>query len=205
MKRKELEDMGLTKEQIDSIMRINGTDIENAKAGSAAEITGLQTEVSGLTAQVKERDNQLKTLEESTGDAEAMKQQIATLQADNTKAKETYEAEMKELKTNSAIEKALGDTVHDSGVVIGMLDKSKLIVQTDGTVTGLDDQVKGLKESKAFLFKPAGKKMKGAVPGESEDGDTLDETKNEAVVFAKGLAKNTQTETTNKATEYYFS
>ena len=31
MTRKQLEDLGLTKEQADSVMKINGDDIENAK------------------------------------------------------------------------------------------------------------------------------------------------------------------------------
>lgn len=31
MTRKQLEDLGLTKEQVDSVMKINGDDIENAK------------------------------------------------------------------------------------------------------------------------------------------------------------------------------
>ena len=38
MTRKQLEDLGLSKEQADSIMKINGDDIENAKSASAAEI-----------------------------------------------------------------------------------------------------------------------------------------------------------------------
>ena len=47
MTRKQLEDLGLSKEQIDSIMKINGDDIENAKSASAAEIKNIQAEVTG--------------------------------------------------------------------------------------------------------------------------------------------------------------
>ena len=60
MTRKQLEDLGLSKEQVDSIMKINGDDIENAKSASAAEIKNLETEVSGLKTQVSDRDKQLK-------------------------------------------------------------------------------------------------------------------------------------------------
>ena len=59
MTRKQLEDLGLSKEQVDSIMKINGDDIENAKSASAAEIKNLQTEVDGLKTQVSDRDKQL--------------------------------------------------------------------------------------------------------------------------------------------------
>ena len=48
MTRKELEDLGLSKEQVDSVIKINGTDIENAKTASATEIKNLQTEITGL-------------------------------------------------------------------------------------------------------------------------------------------------------------
>ena len=58
MTRKQLEDLGLTKEQADSIIKINGDDIENAKSASAAEIKNLQTEVDGLKTQVGDRDKQ---------------------------------------------------------------------------------------------------------------------------------------------------
>ena len=47
MTRKQLEDLGLTKEQADSVMKINGDDIENAKGTASTEIKNLQTEVEG--------------------------------------------------------------------------------------------------------------------------------------------------------------
>ena len=62
MTRKQLEDLGLTKEQADSVMKINGDDIENAKGTASTEIKNLQTEVEGLKTQVGDRDKQLETL-----------------------------------------------------------------------------------------------------------------------------------------------
>ena len=81
MTRKQLEDLGLSKEQIDSIMKINGDDIENAKSASAAEIKNIQAEVTGLKAQVTDRDKQLETLKSAAGDNETLTKQIADLQA----------------------------------------------------------------------------------------------------------------------------
>ena len=81
MTRKQLEDMGLSKEQVDNIIKINGDDIENAKAASATEIKNLKAEVASLNTQVSDRDKQLETLKASSGDNEALKQQIADLQA----------------------------------------------------------------------------------------------------------------------------
>ena len=59
MTRKQLEDLGLTKEQVDSVMKINGDDIENAKGTALTEIKNLQTEVEGLKTQVGARDKHL--------------------------------------------------------------------------------------------------------------------------------------------------
>ena len=73
MKRTELEALGMTKEQIDAVMKINGDDIENAKAVNAAEITNLKAENDTLSKQVKDRDKQIDTLKASAGDNEELK------------------------------------------------------------------------------------------------------------------------------------
>ena len=76
MTRKQLEDLGLTKEQADSVMKINGDDIENAKGTASTEIKNLQTEVEGLKTQVGDRDKQLETLKASAGDNADLKKKI---------------------------------------------------------------------------------------------------------------------------------
>ena len=64
MKRQELEELGLTKEQIDKIIKINGTDIENAKTVASSEYQSIKTEYDALKLQVKERDEQIESLKE---------------------------------------------------------------------------------------------------------------------------------------------
>lgn len=165
MKRKFLEDLGLEKDAIDKIMAENGNDVNAAKA----EYDSMKQERDTMAAQVAERDKQLETLKNSTGDMEALKQQIITLQADNQAAKEKYDADMKELKLSTAIRLALGESAQDSDLVAGLFDKSKLILSDDGKVTGLEEQLKSLKKEKAFLFKeekPAQVQIKGGKPAE---------------------------------------
>ena len=48
---------------------------------------------------------------------------------------------------------AVAASAQDSELVAGLLDRNKLILGDDGKITGLDEQVKALKESKPFLFK----------------------------------------------------
>lgn len=106
-----------------------------------------------LETDVKDRDTQLETLKKSAGDNATLKQQIEQLQNDNKKKDEEYQAELKDLKLTNAIKLAITDSAQDIDLVTGLIDKSKLILSEDGKVTGLDEQVTGLKESKSFLFK----------------------------------------------------
>lgn len=165
MKRKFLEDLGLTREQVDSIMTENGRDIEAAKS----DYETLKQQLEAQTAQMAERDAQLETLKKSAGDNEALTKQIADLQAENTAAKEKYESDMKALKIITAIKLAVGESAQDADLVAGLFDKSKLILSEDGKVTGLEEQLKSLKKEKAFLFKeekPQQPQLKGGKPVE---------------------------------------
>ena len=165
MKRKFLEDMGLTKEQVDSIMAENGTDIEAAKADQE----NMKAQLDAQGKQIKERDQQLEELKKSTGDSETLQKQITDLQAENKAAREKHEADMKDLKLSTAIKLALGDSAQDVELVSGLFDKSKMILSEEGKVTGLEEQLKDLKKEKAFLFKEESKPtaaIKGGKPAE---------------------------------------
>jgi hypothetical protein len=110
-------------------------------------------EVKTLKGTVKENETALETLKKSTGDAAALTKQIEDLQKDNKTKDETHQAELKELRLNNAIKLAIAGKVHDEDMAAGQFDKTKLILGDDGKVTGLDDQLKTLQESKKFLFK----------------------------------------------------
>ena len=149
MERKFLEDLGLTKEQIDSVMTENGKDINKAKG----DIESVKAERHTAKETIKERDTQLENLKGSVGDNKELKLQIENLQTENKTTKENYEAEIKELKLSNAIKLAILDTAQDVDLVTSLFDKSKLILSDDGKVTGLEEQLKVIKESKSFLFK----------------------------------------------------
>lgn len=106
-------------------------------------------------ADLKERDNQLTDLKKSAGDNAVLQEQITKLQSDNKAAAEKYEADVNELRLGTAIKLALSGEVHDSDIVTSLLDKSKIEIDEIGAIKrGLDDQIKSLRESKAFLFVP---------------------------------------------------
>lgn len=178
MKRKELEDLGLNKEQVDAVIKMNGADIENAKSVSAAEISNLQTENESLTSQVKERDKQLETLKKSAGDDEDLQKQIEQLQSDNATAKANHESEMNQLKVQFAVEKALtGAKAKNIKAVKALLDLDDAKLDKDGNVKGLQEQIDKLVagDDTKFLFEEvqqSGQKQdfKGFQPGASSSG-----------------------------------
>lgn len=105
-----------------------------------------------LETDVAERDNQLEELKKAAGASEELRAQIQRLQEENQQAKAKYEADLKELKLSTAIKSAIAGKVHDEDLVAGLIDREKLVLDGD-KVVGLDDQIKALQESKAFLFK----------------------------------------------------
>lgn len=116
----------------------------------------VNVEKKTLEEAVKERDKQLKTLKDSEGNVDDLKEQIKKLQADNKAATLKAESDMKALRLSTAIKLAIGDTAQDVDLVANLVDTSKLILSDDGKVTGLDEQIKVLKTEKSFLFKPDG-------------------------------------------------
>ena len=174
MTRKELEDLGLSKEQADAVIKINGADIENAKSVSAVEIKNLETEVSGLKTQVSDRDKQLETLKATAGDNEALKTQIADLQAENTKTKEAHESEMTQLKVDFAVERALtGASAKNIKAVKALLNLTDAKLDKEGNVKGLQEQIDKLvaDEGTKFLFnvQQNQQQFKGFQPGASSE------------------------------------
>ena len=163
----------MTKEQF---IALGLTDDQATKA-AAESATELKTyipkhrfdEVSEenktLKGTVRANEEALETLKKSTGDAEELKKQIDDLQKDNKSKDDAHQAELKELKLTNAIKLAIAGKVHDEDMAVGLFDKTKLILGDDGKITGLDDQLKTLQESKKFLFKDDQQQQKpGFVP-----------------------------------------
>lgn len=187
-----------------------GIDEETAKkceAASQEELKGfipktrfdeVNNEKKKLELDLRDRDGQLETLKNSTGDVEEMKQQIATLQADNKAKDEAHAAEIKQLKIDAAVDAALGDAKAKNKTAVKALlkDLDKAELADDGTIKGLAEQIEAIQKSDSYLFEAKETKktkVKGAAPGESgnEDGDKgVDTSKMTYSELAAYLAEN---------------
>ena len=151
MTKEKLLEWGLTEEQATKVMEgLNGSFVTKARFNE------VNTELTTAKNTIKERDTQLETL--------------------NKKKDTDHAAELKNLKISNAVELALtGAKAKNNTAVKALLVDfiGKAELAEDGTVKGLDDEVKKLVEGKdtAFLFeKSTGTKFKGAKSAEKGDG-----------------------------------
>ncbi|MEC1716616.1 phage scaffolding protein [Schinkia azotoformans] len=181
MNKEQLIALGLTEEQADKVIAGFGQMIPKSRLDEKIQ------EVKDLNNQIKDRDKQLEELKKV--DAEGLQQKIDDLQEENKKTKMDYETKLKDTQLTSALKLALASKVHDTDLVTGLIDKTKIELGEDGNISkGLDDQIKTLKESKSFLFvsetKPNG--IKGATP---PGGDPTNPNNNPPDNFGKKLAE----------------
>lgn len=171
MTKEKLMEWGLTEEQATKVMEgLNGSFVTEARFNE------VNTELTTAKNTIKERDTQLETLKKASGDTKALQDQITQLQADNKKKDDDHAAELKALKIGNAVDLALsGAKAKNNTAVKALLVDfiGKADLAEDGTVKGLDDEIKKLVEGKdtAFLFEKSGTKFKGAKSAEKGDKD----------------------------------
>lgn len=129
----------------------------------------LEAQNKNLDDQVKEHTKQLELLKSKAGDSEAMKKQIADLQAANKKAKQEYANNIKTMHINHAIDTALaGAKAKNVKAVRALLDVDSLEYDEEkGKVLGLTKQINKLTESDdtKFLFDQPADPEKGKPNG----------------------------------------
>lgn len=136
------------------------------------QLDELRAENEALKASVSDRDKQLEALKKSTGDADALKQQIESLQKQNAEQERAHKAEIARLRLDSAIDAALTAAGARNGKAVrALLDTDKVALGEDGRLSGFDDQLAALKKSDGYLFaeKEKAPQFRGFQPGASGD------------------------------------
>ena len=158
MTEEQFKSLGLTEEQA-----------KKAAAESAKELEGyvpkhrydeLNEENKTLKIAVEESRTSLEDLKKTAGDSEELKAQIEKLQNEAKEKEAEFNEKLKETRMTNAIKLAVNGIAQDSDLVAGLIDRGKILLSDDGKITGLDEQVKSLRETKAFLFKEENKETK---------------------------------------------
>lgn len=138
-----------------------------------ADFNTLNAEKKSLAETVKERDKQLDDLKKTAGDADTLKKQIGELQTANSEQKKAHDAEMRQIRINSAVELALlAAKAKNVKAARALLNLEKAEIDESGSVKGLADQIKKLTEApdSSFLFETGKNDFTGLKPGEKSDG-----------------------------------
>lgn len=149
MTREELKAMGLSDEQVDSVMAAHGKST-NALKEKADSVEGLESQITDYKSQIAERDTQLDELKKV--DADGLKAKIDELKTANETAATEYQEQLDKQAKDFALDKALtGAKSKNNKAVIANLDLDTIKFK-DGEITGLKEQLETLQESDAYLF-----------------------------------------------------
>lgn len=180
MKREEIKAIieGITPEQLDKIMAINGSDIEKAKG----DLATYKQQVENLNSQIADRDSQLKELKDSNKDNEKLQAKIEALEKANADSKTEYEKQIEAIKRDNENELKIRDAKAKNVKAV------KALLNDESPI---EDQLKALREdeSTSFLFE-ADKVIeppKGTTPKTGGENPAGGETPSLASAIGKAL------------------
>ena len=148
MTREELKALGLTDEQVESVMASYGKTVNAVKG----ERDNLTIERDDLKTQLTDRDTQLNDLSGKVEDNEELTKTIEQMKSGNEEKVSELQQKLDKQAFDHALEKAIVATgARNPKAVIGLLDTEK--VKLDGEkLLGLDTQIEALKTSDDYLF-----------------------------------------------------
>lgn len=164
MDKEKLKALGIDESKADEVLKLFGEgEAKRQEADKAAELEREQ-----LRESVKNYEEQLATLKANNGDAEALRAQIAQLEADNKAKAGEYQKSLDAQRVQAAVRLALlsrEHRPHDAEIVAGLIDLDKIEIDERGNIKrGLEKQLEALEEKRPFLFDQGTKAPTGAKP-----------------------------------------
>lgn len=179
MDKEKLKALGLDDGKADEVLKLFGADEEKRKEADKA--AALEREQ--LKESVKNYEAQLATLKTNSGDAEALRAQIAQLEADNKAKAGEYQKSLEAQRVQAAVRLALlsrEHRPHDAEIVAGLIDLDKIEIDERGNIKrGLEKQLEALEEKRPFLFDQGTKTPTGAKPFAPNPASKPEEKKQE--------------------------
>lgn len=161
MTKEQLQALSLTEEQINAIIEDYGKNYV-----SKAQFNEKNDAYKQAKLEIENLTNDISTLSEANKANEALQSQIKELQDAATKREADYNENIKNMKIDTAITKALSKSgAMNETILTGLLDRTKIAIGEDNTITGIQEQIVALKESDPYLFKQDS--IKGVVPGDA--------------------------------------
>lgn len=184
MKREELKELGLTDEQIGSVMALHGVTVNELNS----KVSTAEQQATQYQEQLEKNQNELNDFKANAKGNEDLTKQLEDLQSKFDETKTSSEQQIADLKKSSAIDLALTQAGAKNIKAAKALLDSESLELTDEGLKGLDEQLAALKESDGYLFgsnepvppNPEGKKA--TFGGNPSSGQNVEED-----AFAKAL------------------
>lgn len=183
MTKEQLLQMGLSEEQADKVLAAHKEELKGYIP--KARFDEVNDAKKDLENQLKDRDKQLKELQEKVKGNEELEKTIKDLQESNKKAVADYEAKIKNITLDNAIRLALKEhKAKDQDLLLGKFDRDKLAIKEDGTIEGLEEQIKAMKEGYKDLFEQP---LSGQTPNNTGDNPSGGELQQVAATIRQNL------------------
>jgi hypothetical protein len=112
-----------------------------------------KAEYNNVKGQLKTANDTIADLKKNNGDNEELQNTIITHEETIKNMKKTHEKEISEMKKDAAINQALLKAkAKYPELVSKLIDKEKVVINEDGSITGLDEQLKSTQENYKDMF-----------------------------------------------------
>ncbi|MEX0380459.1 phage scaffolding protein [Leuconostoc sp. MS02] len=149
MNTEDLKKLGLDGEQVKGVMALKGELIKHENT----KLDAITAERDTLSEQMAQRDKDIKDLKKNSGDNEELSGKLSDLQNKYDTDTQTLNDKLAATKLDSALSEALVKTkARDPQDLKAFLNMEEIKLNDDGELSGLNDQITQLQDSKGYLF-----------------------------------------------------
>lgn len=182
MKREELKTLELSDEQIETVMKLHGKDVESQKQEAQQALTKAQE----LEQRLEEASKTIDGFKEM--DIDKVKATAEEWQQKAEQAKTEAEQRIQDLQFDYAVNDALRNAkAKNLTAVKALLNHEDLQLAKDGSIIGLDKQLETIKTENDYLFESTGPEKRTV--GDNQTDTVLTDSFTAGVLQGVGLDK----------------
>lgn len=173
MERSFLDNFGLEKTQIDSVLNEHSKDIGEKVTeinNLRSQIQGFETTIEELKGKLDTANSTINTLKNSNKDNESLQQKISEYQNQIKEMQASFDLER---KNNVIINSLRENNFIDPDLALHLIDADKVVKNNDGTYSGLAEQIESIvsnEKYKYLLNTPSGDNNTAAIPDQIDRG-----------------------------------
>lgn len=176
-----LKSLGLEQDTIKSILKgMKDNKIFTSKEENIDErYNKLKSQKTDLEEQLKTSNDTIDTLKKANKDNEELQKEVEDYKVKMETLKADSDKRVRDLTLNNAIDTLLTkNKAKHSDLLSNKFDRDKIVINEDGTLSGLDEQFKSIKENYKDLFE---EKITGVEPPKGARSVNQEEPKDQAL------------------------